>query len=139
MPLYPRRRVPLTARDVMAAPPVTVKQDARMREAAKLMCDRRIGSVLVVNDAGQLIGILTERDLACAIAAECSDAPVWSIMTENPVSVKPETPVEEVVRIMGELGVRHIPVVDEENKPLGVISVRDIVSLFRLITSLLAK
>ncbi len=123
----------------MATPPITIRQDARMSEAARLMCERRVGSVLVVSETGRLIGIVTERDLACAVAKECADAPVWSLMTENPVSVKPETPVEEVVRLMGELGVRHIPVVDDDEKPLGVISVRDIVALVRLLASLLQK
>jgi CBS domain-containing protein len=136
MPLSTRRRIPLTARDVMAVPPVTIRQDARMSEAARLMCEHRIGSVLVVNDEGRLIGIVTERDLACAVAKECVDAPIWSVMTENPVTVKPETTIDEVLRIMGELGVRHIPVVDEDEKPVGVISVRDIVALVRLVSGI---
>jgi len=136
-PFYPRRKIPLMAKDIMATPPVTISDKARITEAARLMCENRIGSVLVVNESGKLIGIVTERDLACAVAKECEDAPVWGVMTENPVTVKPEAPVEEIVRIMGELGVRHMPVVDDEGKPLGVISIRDIVALTRLLTSLM--
>jgi CBS domain-containing protein len=136
-PFYPRRKIPLMAKDIMASPPVVISDKARMSEAAKLMCEKRIGSVLVVDESGKLIGIVTERDLACAVAKKCEDAPIWGVMTESPVTVKPETPVEEVVRIMGELGVRHMPVVDDEGKPIGVISIRDIVALTRLLTSLL--
>lgn len=138
MPLfYPRKRIPLMARDIMASPPIVISDKAKISEAAKLMCEKRIGSVLVVDETGKLIGIVTERDLACAVARKCEDAPIWGVMTESPVTVKPETPVEEVVRIMGELGVRHMPVVDSEGKPVGVISIRDIVALTRLLASLL--
>jgi len=136
-PFYPRRKIPLMAKDIMASPPVVIGDKARLSEAARLMCEKRIGSVLVVDESGRLIGIVTERDLACAVAKKCEDVPVWGVMTENPVTVKPETPVEEVVRIMGELGVRHMPVVDEDGKPVGVISIRDIVALTRLLTSIL--
>jgi len=134
---YPRKRIPLMARDIMASPPIVISDKAKISEAAKLMCEKRIGSVLVVDETGKLIGIVTERDLACAVARKCEDAPIWGVMTESPVTVKPETPVEEVVRIMGELGVRHMPVVDSEGKPVGVISIRDIVALTRLLASLL--
>ncbi|MEB3816593.1 MAG: CBS domain-containing protein, partial [Desulfurococcales archaeon] len=88
-PFYPRRKLPLMAKDIMASPPVTVNDKARLSDVAKLMCEKRIGSVLVVNEAGRLIGIVTERDLACAVAKKCEDAPVWALMTENPVTVKP--------------------------------------------------
>ena len=137
--LLPKRRVPILARDVMSAPPLTIGEKEPVREAARRMCEARVGSILVVDQKGRLTGIVTERDILCLCGREgAGDAPVWTVMTENPVTVAPDTPVDEVLEKMSNLGVRHIPVVDKEGKPLGVISVRDVLSILRLLARLLA-
>ncbi len=137
-PRLPKRSVPLLARDIMSSPPLTVNEKTPLREAAKVMCENRVGSVLVVGEDGSLRGILTERDVTCATARERADVPicdmpVWEFMTPDPVYVHPETPITEVLEKFRELGVRHMPVVDKEGKPLGVISVRDIMAVIDLL------
>jgi len=136
-PILPRRHVPLLARDIMTTPPIVVKEKTPLREAAKLMCENRIGSVLVVGETGELRGILTERDVTCAIGRaedpSIIDSPVWEHMTPDPIAVSPETPVTEVIDKLREAGVRHLPVIDRDGKPLGVISVRDVLAVIEIL------
>ncbi len=126
-----RRRLPLRVEDIMVSPPVTVSRNTSIQEAARIMYEKRIGSVLVVDDDGRLIGIVTERDIvfACSQGWDSSRHAVWEIMTENPVTVKPSDNVVTAMEKMRELGIRHLPVVDEEGRPVGMISFRDVMDL----------
>lgn len=95
---------------------------------AKTMRDRNISSVLVVDDAGALIGILTERDLAHKIVAEglaCDGITVGDLMTPNPITADPLDRVWEGARKMSEHRVRHLPVT-QHGRPIGVVSHEDI-------------
>ena len=134
--MFPRKRIPLMVRDVMSQPPVTIDMTVSVRDAARLMCEKRIGSLLVVDKEGRLRGILTERDVLCAAGKDVMNTPVWTIMTENPVTIKPEAPIDEAIKKMVEIGIRHLPVVDKEGKPVGIISVRDILGSIRLFVEL---
>lgn len=134
----PRKLIPLLARDIMSSPPFTVNEKTPLKEAAKIMCDNRVGSVLIVGNNGELRGILTERDVTCAMSKESrelpvTELPVWEFMTPDPARVSPETPITEVLEKLRELGVRHLPVVDKENKPIGVISMRDVLALIEIL------
>ena len=126
-----RRRLPLRVEDIMVSPPVTVSKNTSIRDAARIMYDRKIGSVLVVDDDGKLVGIVTERDIvfACAQGWDTSRHAVWEIMSENPVTVKPSDNVVTAMEKMRELGIRHLPVVDEQGRPVGMVSFRDIMDL----------
>jgi CBS domain-containing protein len=119
-------------KDIMSKPPLTVRKDASVQEAAKVMFNNRVGSVLVVDEDGKLTGIVTERDLVYLVASGklhlASEYPVWEIMTENPVTANPNETVEDALLRMKEINVRHLPVVDEDGKPVGVVSIRDILS-----------
>ena len=61
----PRRSLPLMARDIMSTPPITVSEDTPLKEVSKLMCDRKIGSVIVLASDGTVRGIITERRDMC--------------------------------------------------------------------------
>ncbi|MCD6324195.1 MAG: CBS domain-containing protein, partial [Desulfurococcales archaeon] len=82
-----------------------------------------------------------ERDLLYALAdcEKCDVMQVWMYMTENPVTVKPSTPITEAIDTMREAGVRHLPVVDSEGKPLGMLSMRDVVEALMLVIGALAR
>ncbi len=123
-----KRRLPLRVEDIMSTPPITIDRNAKIRVAARLMHDNRVGSVLVVDDEGKLIGIVTERDIvfACAEGWSADQHEVWEIMTENPITIKPSDTIGVALEKMGETGVRHLPVVDDEGKPVGVVAFRDI-------------
>jgi CBS domain-containing protein len=114
-------------RDVMSTPVESVGLDAPLREAAKQMQRRRIGDVFVVDDAGQLRGIVTDRDLAVrAIAEDRSlDTPVQEIMSPIAAAVSPTATVTAALDLMRQHEVRRLPVV-EEGRPHGVVSLGDV-------------
>ncbi len=114
-------------RDVMSTPVESVSLDAPLREAAKQMQRRRIGDVFVVDDAGQLRGIVTDRDLAVrAIAEDRSlDTPVEEVMSPIAAAVSPTATVSAALDLMRQHEVRRLPVV-EGGRPHGVVSLGDV-------------
>ncbi len=110
-------------RHVVSCPP-----QASVWQAACVMTKANCGSVLIIDTAGVMLGILTERDLMTRVLAKALDAqktPVSDVMTHNPLCVVPETAVSDAVLILLERGFRHLPVVSSAGQILGVFSIRD--------------
>jgi CBS domain-containing protein len=108
-------------------PPVTVPADADLGEAVRRMMADRIGALLVTGAAGELVGILTERDFLTKVTGQAGfeSLPVSRFMTAKPETVAPTDVLAYALSKMDAGGYRHLPVV-EGDKPVGVISVRDI-------------
>ncbi|MFD2570221.1 CBS domain-containing protein [Spirosoma soli] len=107
----------------------TVSSDETVLDALKLMADKNIGAVLVVDD-GQLTGIFSERDYARKIVLKgrhSDDTPVADVMTANVITIKPEQSLEECMIIMSDRHIRHLPVMDE-GELIGIISINDVVT-----------
>jgi CBS domain-containing protein len=107
---------------------ISLGPQANIWEAACLMTKANCGSVLILDTAGALLGILTERDLMTRVLAKALDpqkTPVSEVMTRSPYCVAPEVRVADAVLIMIERGFRHLPIVGPANKIMGVFSVRD--------------
>ncbi len=107
---------------------VNVAPTATVYTAACVMTRANCGSVLIIDAANTLLGIVTERDLMTRVLARSLDpakTTVAEIMTRNPDCVVPETKVADAVLLMIERGYRHLPIVTEAKKILGVFSVRD--------------
>ena len=107
---------------------VSLGPSATVHDAACTMTKANCGSVLIIDNAGTMQGILTERDLMTRVLAKRLDAtttPVTQVMTRNPRCVGPEMKVADAVVIMIERGFRHLPVVDPGGRVLGVFSARD--------------
>jgi CBS domain-containing protein len=107
---------------------ISLSPDATVHEAACVMTRANCGSVLVIDGGNQLLGILTERDLMTRVMAKGLDAKntaIQKVMTPHPRCVPPELRVSDAVLIMIERGFRHLPVVADNGKILGVFSVRD--------------
>ncbi len=107
---------------------VRIASDASVREACKLMAEQRVGAVLVMDGEG-LEGIFTERDALNQVLAEGLDADatlVAEVMTANPITLAPGAAAIDALRLMSEVGFRHIPIV-EEGRVFGVISIRDFI------------
>ena len=107
---------------------LTMPSDASSYAAACAMTKAHCGSVLIVDDAGAMLGILTERDLMTKLVAQRRDpetTPVLEIMTHNPQFVAPETTVSDAVLIMQRHNFRHLPIISPASKILGVFSLRD--------------
>ncbi|MEB3787846.1 MAG: CBS domain-containing protein [Desulfurococcales archaeon] len=116
----------MRAKDIMVKDPYTLAPSHTVADATKIIMQRNIGSILVL-EGGRLVGIFTERDLAKHVGAGKSlETPLSEVMTRNPITVKPDTPLVVVVGKMVEHNIRHIPVVDDEGRPVGIISSRDI-------------
>ncbi len=106
---------------------LTATPDTKVLDAVKSMHERGVGSVLVVSGEGRLEGIFTERDLVKLVATGGNlEDRIGDYMTRNPVTAKPEDPLPLVASKMIEGGFRHIPVVDNAGKPIGIVSIRDV-------------
>lgn len=109
-------------------PPWQVQPEQTVAEAVQLMRQEKVGCVLVCA-GNRLLGIFTERDLMRRVLAENQPLtqPVAQYMTPDPVAVHPKDPIGKAVRRMEEGGYRHLPVVDEAGRAIGVLSVKRIV------------
>jgi CBS domain-containing protein len=103
--------------------------DAPVLEAIRLMADKSIGALLVM-DGDQLVGILSERDYARKVilmGRSSKDTPVSAIMTPAPlVTVSSHSRTKECMRLMTDRRIRHLPVVDN-GKVVGMLSIGDLV------------
>lgn len=114
-------------REIMTREPQTASRAMTLRQVASMMRDGDMGAVPVVEDQ-RLVGILTDRDIVVRCVAEGKDAetPVGEAMTTEVFSVRPEDFVFEAVRLMGDKQIRRVPVVDDEGKLIGIISMADV-------------
>jgi CBS domain-containing protein len=116
--------MPTQLRDIMTEDVLSVAPEDTLGEVATKMVERSVGSV-VVSDFGRIVGVLTERDIMRAVAARThsSDARVREWMTEDPITVPPETTLDEASQLMLDKNFRHLPVV-EGGRIVGVVSLR---------------
>lgn len=124
-----RARVPVV--EIMSASPVTIPVDASAEEAAKVMRDREIGSLVVLED-GRPTGIVTERDVVTKVAASnrtARDTTVREIMTSPLVAVHPHQEVAEAARVMASRKIRRLPVI-KDGKLIGMITENDIIRIW---------
>ncbi len=109
--------------------PVLVPADASVAQAVRVLLDEDVGAVLIVDVAGSLIGIFSERDLLTKVAGlekPLAELPVDQFMTPNPQTVKADDKLAFALRQMDVGGYRHLPIV-HEGKPVGMVSVRDLI------------
>jgi CBS domain-containing protein len=114
-------------RDFMEVPPKVIPEDATIDDAAGTMWDLNIGSVMVVDEEGHMAGIVTERDILFAVTKSLlgKDVPVTSIMSKTSLMASPNEGLVTAVDRMIKGGVRHLPVIDKDGTPLGMVSMRD--------------
>ncbi|MGF1455906.1 MAG: cyclic nucleotide-binding/CBS domain-containing protein [Alphaproteobacteria bacterium] len=100
-------------------------------DASRQMTEAGIGCLPVVDAAGHLVGIVTERDLlnkVISLGKKPGETTVSDVMTAEPKTVTHDTDVSEAAELMGDGNFRHLPVVDADDKVVGMISIRDIAS-----------
>ncbi|HEY7018436.1 MAG TPA: CBS domain-containing protein [Gaiellaceae bacterium] len=115
-----------TLRELMTSDVLAVEPADTIGETAQKMVERGVSSA-VVSDYGNLIGIVTERDLTRAVAGRVhsSEARVREWMTPDPITLTSDASAAEAAKIMLENGFRHVPVVDE-GRAIGIVSIRDV-------------
>ncbi len=128
-------------RERMSHPVISVNADTSMKEALDMMRKERIRRLPVINKRGQLVGIVTETDLAKASPSEATSLSKWEIrellgkvkveeiMTTEVVTVADDTPIEEAARIMADCEVSGLPVM-RDGKLVGMITETDLFKVF---------
>jgi 2-oxoglutarate/2-oxoacid ferredoxin oxidoreductase subunit beta len=117
-----------TLADVMSGPPAVLGHEASLADALRLMREHGRGCVLVVRN-GKLAGVFTERDVLMKIAGNpivVERTGVSAYMTRDPVTLPPDAGVALALHKMVVEGFRHLPIVDDQGRPAGVVSMRDI-------------
>jgi CBS domain-containing protein len=121
---------PLTAREVMSAGPKTVRPDQSLREVALLMREENVGIVPVTDAFGRLLGVVTDRDIVVRAVNEDrlpSQVRVQDIMSSDDLEcATPDDSVHDVIEMMGKKQVRRVPVVEKDNRLVGIIAMADI-------------
>lgn len=129
-------------RDRMSSPVVTVTPDRPFQDALKLMRDHRCRRLPVVNKRGKLVGIVSERDLLHVSPSPATSLSIWEItyllskiqvreiMTKEVITTTPDTPIEDAAHSMADNKIGGLPVVDERNRVVGVITETDIFKAF---------
>lgn len=115
-------------RDVMTNDLVQVEAGLPVTEAARRMRERDIGDVLVTRD-GALVGILTDRDVVVRCVAEGSDpasTPVEDVCSKEPTTLSPDDTMDVASRVMAKKAIRRIPIVEDGDRLVGIVSLGDI-------------
>ncbi|MEM6757870.1 MAG: CBS domain-containing protein [Pseudomonadota bacterium] len=113
------------------APPSTVSEEQMVSDAVKTMANRNYGAMIVVNDDNKVTGIITERDVVKRIVDAGVDAqktPISDVMTRDPDVAREDDEIEEWMKTMSQKRYRRIPVVDEENRILAILTQTDLVA-----------
>jgi CBS domain-containing protein len=109
-------------------PPVTVQETATVEAAVKTMVKERIGAVVVLR-GNEMAGIFSERDILAKIVLARRDpakTPVSAVMTSPVVSASPSGDDAEAAQTMADLHIRHLPILDEKKKVVGMVSLRHV-------------
>jgi len=104
---------------------ITIWPGASLQSAVERMASRNIGALVVVDDAGKIVGMVSERDVVLAMAASAEKAPVQSVtdvMSRRLLTCSPDDSLAELMAVMTEHRVRHLPVVDT-GQLLGLVSI----------------
>lgn len=108
---------------------VSVLPSTPLMDVVSTIASRRIGAVLVLDDSGNLAGIVSERDVVKALASKAWDIHAMSagdIMTRTVTTVTPDSTINEAMELMDRGYFRHLPVLDQ-GVLVGIVSVRDVV------------
>jgi CBS domain-containing protein len=115
-------------RDIMTSNPKTVTEKDTVLEAARIMRDQDTGVIPVV-DGRKIIGLVTDRDIVVRAVADGKDLKtcrVNEVMTKQVHSVKEEASVREVLDVMSRDQIRRVPVVNQNNELVGIVSMKDL-------------
>lgn len=106
---------------------VSARPEETVAAAVERMVEERVGALLVLDGDG-IAGIFTERDVLRRVLAPGRDpqaTKIGEVCTPDPKVVREDTPVEQCARMIRDYGFRHVPVVDDSGRPIGMISSRD--------------
>lgn len=117
----------LTVADIMTKHVVTSGPNSEVSEIAAKMQRNKIASVVIV-EGGRVVGIVTERDFVRVVESLgvlLDKNRVRHHMTKQVVTVQPDTPVSDLIKLMKEKNIRHVVVLNNSGEPVGIMSSRD--------------
>jgi CBS domain-containing protein len=127
------REPPSIVKGVMSKPVTTVSRDHSVHETVKIMSERSIGCVVIM-DEGKPVGIATERDILQSVVAESrkpSKVKMKEIMSKPLITINGDMPIVEAIRVMQKNNVRHLPVI-EKGELTGIVTQRDLLRALAL-------
>ncbi len=109
--------------------PLIVKPNDKVSDVAKEMKKRDISIAIVLDGEGRLIGTLSDRDIVTKIVAEGKplDTPVSEALNRDPLKGRPTWSLAKALEAMAAIGARHMVVLDDDGKPIGVLNIKDLV------------
>lgn len=119
----------MKARDIMTTSEIWSSVDnSDAQSVARLMAFHNVAAIPIVDSQGKLEGIVTDRDLCCRLVAEgrSFETPISELMTEPARCVHPDADLEEIEETMRQHRIRHLPVVDDDHRLQGFISLSDL-------------
>ncbi|MFN2432439.1 MAG: CBS domain-containing protein, partial [Gemmatimonadota bacterium] len=123
------QREALTAREIMTRDVKAVTKQSTLKNVAQIMKDENCGIVPIVDESHKLLGVVTDRDLVIRSLAEDKspvELKVEDVMTEDVEAVTGDEELREIIELMGEKQIRRVPVVDREDRLIGIIAMADI-------------
>jgi CBS domain-containing protein len=117
------------ARDVMTPDPACCTPNTTLDDVARMMARNDCGEIPVIDTADQLVGVVTDRDIVCRVVAEGKNPMAYTAetcMTDPVVTVRADASLDEVVATMEKHQIRRVPVVDERDSCVGIISQADV-------------
>ena len=118
----------MNVRDVMTASPRSATPDTPLSQVAELMETEDVGAIPILN-GDRLVGMITDRDIVIRAVAKAKDPrgmPSREISSGELVTVGPDQDISDALHLMGQHQVRRLPVVDDQNRLVGVVSQADI-------------
>jgi CBS domain-containing protein len=121
----------LMVKHMMLTNVITSSPSMTVKEIIKTLYEKHIGSVVSIDKDKKCIGIFTERDAIRLVAKNVDlDQPIGNLMTKNVITIQEDSSINEVRRIIQTHSIRHLPVVNQQNKLVGLLSVRALMDQF---------
>ena len=121
----------LLVKHMMLTNIITATPSMTVEEAINILYEKHIGSVVLVDDDKKCVGIFTERDAIRLVAKNIElDQPLGNVMTKNVITIQENSSINEVRKIVLTHKIRHLPVVNQEDRIVGLLSVRAILDQF---------
>jgi CBS domain-containing protein len=121
----------LLVKHIMLTNVITASPNMTVKETIKTLYEKHIGCVVAIDEDKKCIGIFTERDVIRLVAKNVQlDQPLDKVMTKNVITVTEDSSINEVRRIICAHRIRHLPVVNQKGRLVGLFSVRDALDQF---------
>ena len=117
------------AKDVMTPSPACCSADTPLELVAKMMIQNDCGEIPIIDHSDRLVGVVTDRDIVCSVVAEGKTPigfPAENCMSQPVVSVRADDPLADVLSTMEKNRIRRVPVVDEQDRLVGIIAQADV-------------